>query len=114
MVRHTGEDFIDVEGIAVASVLAFQAAGINGSELDAPQSNCFSTDRDTSFSEQLFNITMTEIVSQEQLICQYRPSWSRGVMPEKRWLKVQSIYHLVEDRKHQVSNKLSGGCDRCS
>jgi len=29
------EDFIDVEGIAIASVLPLQAAGINRSELDA-------------------------------------------------------------------------------
>ncbi len=28
------EDFIDVEGISVASVLPFQPSGINGSEFD--------------------------------------------------------------------------------
>jgi hypothetical protein len=33
--RGNGEDFIDVEGIAIASVLALQSAGINGTEFDA-------------------------------------------------------------------------------
>ena len=31
--------FIDVEGIAIASVLSFQAAGINGAEFDAPETD---------------------------------------------------------------------------
>jgi len=43
------EDFIDVEGIALPSVLPLQAAGINCSKLDAPKANCFAADRDTSF-----------------------------------------------------------------
>jgi hypothetical protein len=30
------EDFIDVEGIAIASVFALQSAGINGTEFDTP------------------------------------------------------------------------------
>jgi len=30
------EDFIDVEGVAIAPVLTLQAAGINGTELYAP------------------------------------------------------------------------------
>jgi hypothetical protein len=36
------EDFIDVEGIAKASVPPFQSAGINGSELDTPEADGFS------------------------------------------------------------------------
>jgi hypothetical protein len=39
MVRHTGKDFIDVEGIAVTLVLSFQAAGIDSTELDAPRTD---------------------------------------------------------------------------
>ena len=51
MVRHTGENFIDVEGIAVASVpkalallagqalFSFQPARINRTELIAPQAH---------------------------------------------------------------------------
>jgi hypothetical protein len=33
------EDFIDVEGIAAALMLSFQTAGIDGSELDTPESD---------------------------------------------------------------------------
>ena len=51
MVRHTGEDFIDVEGVAVASVLSFQAASVNRTELDAPEADRFSTDGNASFCE---------------------------------------------------------------
>ena len=48
-IRHPGEDFIDEEGIAVASMLAFQSACVNGSELDTPQANRFATDVDAAF-----------------------------------------------------------------
>jgi hypothetical protein len=40
---------------------AFQATGINGPELDAPRADGFATDGDTSFSEKVFNIPMTQI-----------------------------------------------------
>jgi hypothetical protein len=63
MVRHTGEDFIDVEGVAVASVLAFQPSGINGSELDAPQADRFSGYSDTSLGKEIFNVTVAEVES---------------------------------------------------
>jgi hypothetical protein len=36
MVRHTGENFIDEESIAVALVLFLQAAGINRTEFNTP------------------------------------------------------------------------------
>jgi len=55
------EDFIDEESIAIASVLSFQAAGINGAKLNAPQTNRFATDCDASFSEKVFDISMAEI-----------------------------------------------------
>ena len=45
------ENFIDVERVAIASVFSLQAAGINGTEFDAPKTDCFATDSDTSFSE---------------------------------------------------------------
>jgi len=61
MVRHTGEDFVDVESVAVALVLSFQAAGINCSELDAPEADRFSGYSDTPFGEQVFDIAMAEI-----------------------------------------------------
>ena len=57
------EDFIDVEGIAVASVLSFQSAGVNGSELDAPEADRFSTDGNASLSQEIFDIPVAEIES---------------------------------------------------
>jgi len=56
MVRHTGEDFINVEGIAVTSVLALQSTGINGAELDAPEADRLASDRDASLSKKVFYI----------------------------------------------------------
>ena len=41
MIRHTGEYFIDVEGITVASVLSFQSARIDRAKLDAPQADVY-------------------------------------------------------------------------
>ena len=52
------ENFIDVERIAETSVFSFQSAGINGSELDTPEADGLSTDCDTSFSEQIFDIAI--------------------------------------------------------
>ena len=49
MVRHTGEYFIDVEGIAVTPVLPLQSSGIERAELDAPETDCFTADGDASF-----------------------------------------------------------------
>ena len=58
MIRHTGEDLIDEESIAIASVLAFQAACINGIELDTPETDCLSADGDASFNEEILDITV--------------------------------------------------------
>ena len=55
------EDFIDVEGVAVAPVLSLQAAGINSAKLDTPEAYCFATDIDASFGEQIFDITVAQI-----------------------------------------------------
>ena len=57
------EDFIDMEGIAVASVFAFQPASINGTELDAPETDRFSGYSDVSLSQEIFDITVAEIES---------------------------------------------------
>jgi hypothetical protein len=61
LVRHTGEDLIDVEGIAVASVFSFQSSSVYSSEFDTPKSDCFSTDGDASFGEEVFDISMAEV-----------------------------------------------------
>lgn len=57
------EDFIDAEGIAVAAVLPLQSVDINRSELDAPETDSFSADRDPTLRQQIFDIAMTEIES---------------------------------------------------
>nr|WP_279244836.1 hypothetical protein [Candidatus Litorirhabdus singularis] len=58
MVRHTGEDFVDVEGIAIASVLLFQSPGVHCTELDAPEADCFAAYCDATLCEQIFNIAV--------------------------------------------------------
>jgi hypothetical protein len=52
------EDFIDVEGVTVTSVLALKPTSINRSELDAPKADSFSTDGDTPFSKEVFYISV--------------------------------------------------------
>jgi hypothetical protein len=63
MVRHTGEDLIDIKGIAVASVLAFQSSSIDSSEFDASESDRLSSDGDASFGQQIFYISVAETKS---------------------------------------------------
>ena len=42
------EDFINVEGVAVSSMLPLQSAGINGSEFYTPEADRFSGYGDTA------------------------------------------------------------------
>ena len=58
------EDFIDVEGVAIASVFSLQSPGVNGSKLDAPEADCFSGYGDAPFGEQVFYISMAEVESE--------------------------------------------------
>ena len=43
------EYFINVETIAIASVISFQSPGIQRAEFDAPEPDGFTADDDTSF-----------------------------------------------------------------
>ena len=61
MVRHTGEDFIDVEGVAVASMLSLQSSGVYGSEFDAPEADRLPTDSDAALGQEIFDIAVTPI-----------------------------------------------------
>jgi hypothetical protein len=54
-------NFIDVEGIAVASVFSFQATGINGSEFYAPQANRFTADCDTALSQEVLDVAVAQV-----------------------------------------------------
>lgn len=57
------EDFINIKGIAIASLLSFQAACTSGSELDTPETDRFAAYYDSSFGKDIFNITLAEIES---------------------------------------------------
>lgn len=57
------EHRVDIEGIAIASVLLLQSSRINRSELDAPEADGFSTDSDPSLSQQVFNIAVAQVRS---------------------------------------------------
>ena len=50
MVRHTGGDFINEEGVAVAAVMAFQSACIDDAKLDAPEAYRFTANDDAALS----------------------------------------------------------------
>ena len=43
------ENLVDENGIAIAKVFSFQGAGINRTEFDTPESNCFAGDRYATF-----------------------------------------------------------------
>jgi hypothetical protein len=55
------EDFIDVQGIAVALVLALQSPGVPATKLDTPETDGFITYDNTSFSQQILDISMTQV-----------------------------------------------------
>ena len=55
------KDFIDEEGISIASVLTFQPAGVNGAELYTQETDRFTADCDASLSEEIFDISLTAI-----------------------------------------------------
>ena len=63
------ESFIDVEGVAVASVISLQSAGINGTKFYAPQTDCFPANSDASLGEKIFDITMAEVESIVEPAC---------------------------------------------
>ena len=55
------EDFINIEGVAITSVLSLQSSSVNGTELDAPETDRFPGDDDSSLSEQILDIAVAEI-----------------------------------------------------
>ena len=61
MVRHTGKDFINVQGVAVATMPAFQSSSVNCSELDAPKPDRFSANSNASLGQQIFDVSETEV-----------------------------------------------------
>jgi hypothetical protein len=84
------EDFVNVEGVAIAPVLWFQSTGINGSELDAPQADRFSADCNASFSEEIFDIAVAEAESVVE---------PNGIGNDVRWESVSFIYSKSDSIK---------------
>jgi hypothetical protein len=54
---------INEKGITISLVFSSQSLSIFRSELIAPKMNCFIAHHDTSFSQQIFNISVTEVES---------------------------------------------------
>ena len=61
MVRHTGENFLDEECIAVTSVLALQSTCINDSELDTPEAEGLPGYSYAAFGQEILDIPVTQI-----------------------------------------------------
>ena len=74
------DNFIDIECIAIATVLSLQSSGKERAELDAPQSDCFTADSNTSLGEKIFNIAMAEVEAIVEPDCVRNDSW-REAMP---------------------------------
>jgi len=58
MVRHTGEDFIDIERIAITTMFFLQAPGIQSAELDAPETDGLPAHSDTPLNQKIFYISV--------------------------------------------------------
>ena len=69
MVRYTGEDLINEEGVAVASMLSVQTPSIYCAKFDAPEANRFSNDDCASLWQEIFNIAVTEIEPEVEPDC---------------------------------------------
>ena len=55
------ENFIHEESIAITPVFTLQSAGINGTELDAPQAYRLAGDGHASFCQEVLDITMAKV-----------------------------------------------------
>ena len=61
MVRHTGENLVNEERVAIAAMLSFQAAGIDSTELDSPEADCCADDSNTAFGQEILDISVTQV-----------------------------------------------------
>jgi hypothetical protein len=55
------KDFIDEEGISIASMLSFQPASINSTKLDTPKADSFSGYGDAPPSQEVFSISVAKV-----------------------------------------------------
>jgi len=73
------EDFIDVESVTVTSMISFQSAGINHSELDTPEPDRLSSDGDAPLSQKILDISMTKVESVVEPNCIGNDIWRKSV-----------------------------------
>ena len=55
------ENLIDVEGVAISTVLALQPSRVDGAELDAPEADRFPSDDDPALSQKIFDIPVAQV-----------------------------------------------------
>jgi hypothetical protein len=55
------EHLVDIEGVAITSVLPPQSSRVQTTEFDAPWANRFSADGYAPLSQEIFNIAVTQI-----------------------------------------------------
>ena len=76
------EDFIDKERIPESLVSTLQTPGIFRPKLVAPQPNRFITDFNSTFSQKIFDIAVTEIESMVE---------PDGILNDRRWVSVTFV-----------------------
>jgi hypothetical protein len=59
MVRHTGEHFIDIESVAITTVLLLQSSGVYSPEFDASYADRFFGYSDASLCQENLDIAVT-------------------------------------------------------
>ena len=73
------EDFIDVEGVTVASVFSLQSSGVESSEFNAPEPDRFSGYGDTPFGQEIFDIAVTQVEAIVEPNCVADDIWRESV-----------------------------------
>ncbi|MFT6366387.1 MAG: hypothetical protein ACJARI_001836 [Bacteroidia bacterium] len=77
------KDFIDEEGVAVASAFPLQSFGVNSSEFDTPEPDRFSAHSDAALGQEILYISMAQVepVVEPDGVGNYiwwgAPSWKR-------------------------------------
>lgn len=55
------KDFGDVECVAITTMFALQPSSVYSPTFYTPKANCLATDGDTSLSDQILDVAMTEV-----------------------------------------------------
>jgi hypothetical protein len=49
--------FVNVEGVAITSVLSLQSAGVNSAEFNAPKPDCFAANSNSSLRKEILSMS---------------------------------------------------------